>query len=118
MTAAILSLVVQIHLCEAVDMGSRNECDVPHYGSLPASTLVAVKMLRQDATEAARSDFHKEMRIISRLKDANIVHVLGVCLHDEPLTVIIEYLPHGDLNEFLLRHQLEDGLDEGLPKLR
>jgi serine/threonine protein kinase len=110
--------VSQVHLCEAVDIASCGECDMRHYGSLPRSTLVAVKILRQDASEAAKNDFHKEVRIMSRLKDANIVHVLGVCLHDEPLAVIIEYMPHGDLNEFLLRHQLEDGLDEGLPLLR
>lgn len=65
-----------------------------------------------------RNDFHKEIKIMSRLKDPNIVHVLGACLQNEPLLVIIEYMRHGDLNEFLLRQQLEDGLDEGLPVLR
>lgn len=57
---------------------------------------------------------------MSRLKDPNIVHVLGVCLREEPLCVVIEYLPHGDLNEFLTRHQLEDAgrQQQSLPLIR
>ncbi len=41
---------------------------------------------------------------MSRLRDANIVRVLGVCSRDEPLCVVIEYMRYGDLNQFLQQH--------------
>jgi serine/threonine protein kinase len=51
-----------------------------------------------------RSDFHQEVKILSRLKDPNIVHVLGVCSQGEPLAVVMEYMKYGDLHQFLLAH--------------
>ena len=52
----------------------------------------------------SRSEFHHEVKILSRLKDPNIVRVLGVCTQGEPLAVIIEYMKFGDLHQFLLAH--------------
>jgi serine/threonine protein kinase len=51
-----------------------------------------------------RADFHKEIKIMSQLKDPNIVRVLGVCTREEPLCMIVEYMKYGDLNQFLLDH--------------
>ena len=39
-----------------------------------------------------------------RLKDPNVVRVLGVCSRDNPLCVIVEYMKFGDLNQFLKQH--------------
>ena len=41
---------------------------------------------------------------MSRLKDANIVRLLGVCTESEPLCMVVEYMRCGDLNQFLRRH--------------
>jgi len=41
---------------------------------------------------------------MSRLKDPNIVRVLGVCTQDEPLCMIVEYMKYGDLHQFLQQH--------------
>lgn len=54
-----------------------------------------------------RKDFLKEIKIMSQLKDPNIVRVLGVCTGEEPLCMIVEYMKYGDLNQFLLEHVLE-----------
>ena len=56
-----------------------------------------------------RSDFHREMKVMSMLKDRNIVRVLGVCAHEEPLCMIVEYMRYGDLNQFLMDHVPEGG---------
>ena len=48
-----------------------------------------------------RNDFYKEVKTMSRLKDPNIVQVLGVCTRDEPLAVVVEYMKHGDLHQYL-----------------
>lgn len=66
--------------------------------------LVSVKILRKTADDRARSDFHREMKVMSMLKDPNIVRVLGVCTTEEPMCMIVEYMKYGDLNQFLLDH--------------
>ncbi|XP_065221336.1 discoidin domain-containing receptor 2 isoform X2 [Planococcus citri] len=66
--------------------------------------LVAVKFLMQNASEKEKIDFHRDVRILAALEDVNIARVLGVCTSEEPLCVIMEYLEHGDLNEFLKTH--------------
>lgn len=119
---------MQVHLCEA--QGIPELVDVPCYGQ--SAMLVAVKILRKNATESARfvlllatlyfskvlgdrfqnrnhnnffrNDFFKEIQILSRLRDPNIVHVLGTCTKEEPLCMIVEYMENGDLHQFLRNH--------------
>ncbi|XP_059166256.1 discoidin domain-containing receptor 2-like isoform X2 [Physella acuta] len=98
----------EVHLCEALH---GEELMVDEYmlnRTLPcAPLLVAVKMLRPNADERARADFHKEIKIMSQLKDLNIVRVLGVCTREEPLCMVVEYMKYGDLNQFLIDHEPE-----------
>ncbi|CAG9857262.1 unnamed protein product [Phyllotreta striolata] len=63
--------------------------------------LVAIKFLSESASDKERKDFYRDVRILAALEDANIARVLGVCSQDEPLCVIMEYLEHGDLCQFL-----------------
>lgn len=56
----------------------------------------------------SRNDFLKEIRIMSRLRDPNIIRLLAVCVESDPLCMITEYMENGDLNQFLFRHMLED----------
>jgi len=46
-------------------------------------------------------EFFKEVKVMSRLRDPNIVSLLGVCTSEEPLSVVVEYMRYGDLNQFL-----------------
>ena len=39
---------------------------------------------------------------MSELRHANIVCLLGVVAHEEPLCMLFEYMTHGDLHEFLM----------------
>lgn len=55
-----------------------------------------------------RNDFLKEIKIMSRLKDPNIIRLLAVCIGSDPLCMITEYMENGDLNQFLSRHEPED----------
>ena len=47
---------------------------------------------------------------MSRLRDPNIVRVLGLCeaTEKEPPLVIVEYMKYGDLNQFLQQHVPEN----------
>ncbi|NXT91794.1 DDR2 protein, partial [Anhinga rufa] len=98
----------EVHLCEVEGMEKFMGKDFALEG-LDASSnrpvLVAVKMLRADANKNARNDFLKEIKIMSRLKDPNIIRLLAVCITDDPLCMITEYMENGDLNQFLSRQQ-------------
>jgi len=51
-----------------------------------------------------RVSFQQEAKIMSRLNDANITQLVGVCMFDEPHCLVLEYLKYGDLKRFLRRH--------------
>ncbi|KPP66951.1 discoidin domain-containing receptor 2-like, partial [Scleropages formosus] len=97
----------EVHLCEAEGMQEFMDKDFSFDVSNNQPVLVAVKMLREDANKNARTDFLKEIKIMSRLKDPNIVRLLGVCVCSDPLCMITEYMENGDLNQFLSRHEPE-----------
>lgn len=97
----------EVHLCEAEDMEDFMDKDFSFDVTDNETVLVAVKMLRADANKNARNDFLKEIKIMSRLKDPNIIRLLGVCMSSDPLCMITEYMENGDLNQFLSRHEPE-----------
>uniref|UniRef100_A0A672HI51 receptor protein-tyrosine kinase n=1 Tax=Salarias fasciatus TaxID=181472 RepID=A0A672HI51_SALFA len=99
-TAATPSLL-PVHLCEADGMQDFLDEDLSIEGTNESPLLVAVKTLREDANKNARNDFLKEIRIMSRLRDPNIVRLLAVCVDTDPLCMITEYMENGDLNQFL-----------------
>ncbi|KAK6628856.1 hypothetical protein RUM43_002672 [Polyplax serrata] len=81
------------------------------YGSTTSlgKRLVAVKFLLHNASEKEKLDFHRDIKILAALEDSNIARVLGMCSHEEPLCVVMEYLEHGDLNQFLRNHVPAEG---------
>uniref|UniRef100_A0A674IQ86 Discoidin domain-containing receptor 2 n=1 Tax=Terrapene triunguis TaxID=2587831 RepID=A0A674IQ86_9SAUR len=95
----------EVHLCEVEGMEKFLDKDFALDVSSNQPVLVAVKMLRADANKNARNDFLKEIKIMSRLKDPNIIRLLAVCITDDPLCMITEYMENGDLNQFLSRHE-------------
>ncbi|CAL8396132.1 unnamed protein product [Boreogadus saida] len=95
----------EVHLCEAEGLQEFMAEEFSFGVDEGQPVLVAVKMLRADASKNARNDFLKEIKIMSRLKDPNIIRLLAVCIYSEPLSMITEYMENGDLNQFLSRHQ-------------
>uniref|UniRef100_A0A5F9D6K0 Epithelial discoidin domain-containing receptor 1 n=1 Tax=Oryctolagus cuniculus TaxID=9986 RepID=A0A5F9D6K0_RABIT len=110
-----VSPMALVHLCEVESPQDLVSLDFPLHVRKGHPLLVAVKILRPDATKNARNDFLKEVKIMSRLKDPNIIRLLGVCVQDDPLCMITDYMENGDLNQFLSAHQLEDKAAEGAP---
>ncbi|XP_055585021.1 fibroblast growth factor receptor homolog 1-like [Uranotaenia lowii] len=71
-----------------------------------ASTVVAVKMLKEGHTDADVKDLVCEMEVMKMIgKHVNIINLLGCCCKDGPLYVIVEYAPHGNLKDFLRSHR-------------
>ncbi|KAM6962808.1 discoidin domain-containing receptor 2 [Aplochiton taeniatus] len=100
----------EVHLCEAEGMQEFMDEEFSFDISENQPVMVAVKMLRADANKNARNDFLKEIKIMSRLKDPNIIRLLAVCICSDPLCMITEYMENGDLNQFLSRHEPEGQL--------
>ncbi|XP_065580788.1 tyrosine-protein kinase transmembrane receptor Ror2-like isoform X2 [Artemia franciscana] len=67
-------------------------------------SLIAVKMLKEEATEDLRSDFEREACILAEFDHPHIVKLLGVCAIGKPMCLLFEYMACGDLNEYLRSH--------------
>ncbi|KAM3874319.1 muscle, skeletal receptor tyrosine-protein kinase [Diretmus argenteus] len=74
-------------------------------GLLPMEsfTMVAVKMLKEEASTDMQNDFQREAALMAEFDHPNIVRLLGVCAVGKPMCLMFEYMAHGDLNEFLRR---------------
>ncbi|CAB3994735.1 fibroblast growth factor receptor 2-like isoform X1 [Paramuricea clavata] len=75
--------------------------DLPGY---PKCHTVAVKMLKNDATEAELADLVSEMETMKRIGcHKNIINLIGCCTQNGAcfLYMVVEYAPYGNLREFL-----------------
>uniref|UniRef100_A0A673AZB5 receptor protein-tyrosine kinase n=1 Tax=Sphaeramia orbicularis TaxID=375764 RepID=A0A673AZB5_9TELE len=100
----------EVHLCEAEGLPEFLGEGSPLPERDGRAVLVAVKQLRADATAQARNDFLKEIKIMSRLNDANIIRLLCVCVTSDPLCMVTEYMENGDLHMFLSQREMESTL--------
>uniref|UniRef100_A0A3Q2DJ77 receptor protein-tyrosine kinase n=1 Tax=Cyprinodon variegatus TaxID=28743 RepID=A0A3Q2DJ77_CYPVA len=104
----------EVHLCEIENPLDLPILEFPFNVRKGRPLLVAVKILRPDASKNARNDFLKEVKILSRLKDPNIIRLIGVCVSSDPLCMVTEYMECGDLNQYLSQRVL---LDKSGPSL-
>lgn len=93
----------EVHLCEVIN----RDCLSDEFRTEDEKCLVAVKTLNEQADEAARKDFQRELAVMARLKDPNVVQVVGVITKEEPMCVATEYMIHGDMNQFLRQRVLD-----------
>ena len=68
------------------------------------SMKVAVKMLKSSPADEVRKAFEKEIKFMSRLKDDNVIRLLGICTTGTPF-IMMEYMENGDLNGYLQKFQ-------------
>ncbi|XP_047514310.1 tyrosine-protein kinase transmembrane receptor Ror2 [Pieris napi] len=64
-------------------------------------TLVAVKMLKDEASHDLQLDFEREACLLAEFDHPNIVKLLGVCAVGRPMCLLFEFMGKGDLNEYL-----------------
>ncbi|GCC29760.1 hypothetical protein chiPu_0008202 [Chiloscyllium punctatum] len=63
------------------------------------SLTVAVKTLKEDTMEV--EEFLKEAAVMKEIKHPNLVQLLGVCTLEPPFYIVTEYMPHGNLLDYL-----------------
>ncbi|XP_005177245.1 fibroblast growth factor receptor homolog 1 [Musca domestica] len=70
------------------------------------STIVAVKMVKEEHTDADMASLVREMEVMKMIgKHINIINLLGCCSQNGPLWVIVEFAPHGNLKDFLKKNR-------------
>ncbi|XP_033646097.1 tyrosine kinase receptor Cad96Ca-like [Asterias rubens] len=82
------------------------------------TTPVAVKILKRSSVTDVEADFKKEITVHETLTaHPNVVSMLGYCIETDPFYLILEFLPGGNLQDFLKKNKLswkesiEDDLD-------
>ncbi|XP_072022562.1 uncharacterized protein [Amphiura filiformis] len=71
-------------------------------------TKVAIKTLKDDANDEAKLQLIKEFNLLKSLmpalinqKNGNVVQLLGGCMDEDPLYMILEYMQNGNLKTLL-----------------
>ncbi|XP_067030266.1 fibroblast growth factor receptor 1-like isoform X2 [Acropora muricata] len=68
------------------------------------ATSVAIKMVKANAPESDKRDLKSELELMKTLKPhPHVIKLLGCVTKSEPLLVLIEYVPYGDLLGYLRR---------------
>ena len=80
-----------------LQLGASEDCSI--------SLKVAVKKLKLNSTKEMQQAFEKEIKFMSRLKDNNVIRLLGICTTGTPF-IMMEYMENGDLNQYLQRFEL------------
>lgn len=73
------------------------------------TTTVAVKTLKENASEKEKKDIVTEMEIMKMLEPhPNVVTLLATCADKEPVFLIMEFVPLGKLQSYLRDHRAGD----------
>lgn len=95
----------RLRLCYLLGSGAFGEVyegialDILGKGS--GETKVAVKTLKNVATDHEKAEFLKEAHLMSQFDHPHILKLLGVCLMNEPHFIILELMKGGDLRIYL-----------------
>ncbi|CAF0888020.1 unnamed protein product [Rotaria sordida] len=72
---------------------------------------VAIKTLKQGATEKTRLDFLSEASIMGQFDDENVIYLEGVVTKHHPIMIVTEYMENGSLDTYLRANEGNKCLD-------
>ncbi|KAH8363365.1 hypothetical protein KR084_009073 [Drosophila pseudotakahashii] len=83
-------------------------CEATNINDIEGITTVAVKTLKESATEVDRKDLLSELEVMKSLEPhINVVRLLGCCTDKDPTFVILEYVNRGKLQTYLRSSRAE-----------
>ena len=63
---------------------------------------VAVKTLNSQCSETDRVKFLREAAIMGQFVHNNVIQLYGVVTEEENMMIVLEYMPKGDLREYII----------------
>ncbi|KAM7257550.1 hypothetical protein ACFE04_013291 [Oxalis oulophora] len=81
------------------NLTGKGGCNRVYKGRLPDGKQIAVKILK--SSKEAWKDFTNEVEIMSSLNNKQITHLLGICIEDNNLISVYNFLSKGSLEENL-----------------
>lgn len=66
---------------------------------------VAIKSLKEGATQCEVVEFIKEAKLMNNFKHKHILQLIGVCLDNDPNFIIMELMEEGDLLSYLRKNR-------------
>ncbi|KAH8295263.1 hypothetical protein KR018_009459 [Drosophila ironensis] len=83
-------------------------CEATNINDSEGITTVAVKTLKESATEVDRKDLLSELEVMKSLEPhINVVRLLGCCTDKDPTFVILEFVNRGKLQTYLRNSRAE-----------
>ncbi|EGD74404.1 TK/ABL protein kinase [Salpingoeca rosetta] len=70
---------------------------------------IAVKTLKEGSMDV--KDFLKEANVMKKLKHENLVQLIGICTRETPLFIITEFMPRGNLLDYLRNQDAQKEID-------
>jgi hypothetical protein len=67
--------------------------------------LIAIKLFKLNMFQADTNDFKKELKLISKLKNRNIVNFIGFVVEDTKFGICLEFCENGSLKTFLEKNK-------------
>ncbi|KAK4757388.1 hypothetical protein SAY87_018689 [Trapa incisa] len=88
------------------------------YGRVFSATLrdgqqAAIKKLDTSASQEPDSDFAAQLSVVSRLKNENVVELLGYCLEDNNRILVYQFARQGSLHDILHGRKGVEGAEPG-----
>nr|XP_054769386.1 tyrosine-protein kinase ABL1-like [Lytechinus pictus] len=90
---------------ERTDISMKNKLGGGQYGEVyeaiwkKHNKIVAVKTLREENMRV--DEFLREASVMKNIKHPNLVQLLGVCTREPPFYIVTEFMPYGNLLEYL-----------------
>ena len=93
-------------LCSTLQKLGSGEFGIVHLGLWSNGSAnpvqVAVKTLNSQCSESDRVKFLREAAIMGQFVHNNVVQLHGVVTEEENMMIVLEYMPKGDLHEFII----------------
>lgn len=94
----------QVWKCEAVNIGN----------TAGSSQVVAVKTLKQNANQKEKEDLLEELDVMKMLEPhPNVVTLIGCCSEQDPVLLIMEFIPNGTLQSYLRQSRCDNSYGNG-----